>query len=119
MVSPSLRAVIERGFGAGELAGDDVAAGAAEHPVCGDRIELSVQHAAGFVRAVRWRASGCPATMAIAALAAEVLSDVAVADLQAVLQRAIATHGGLKRHEHHAQAMILRALHQAIAGSGA
>ena len=114
MVTSSLRAVLERGYGAGELTGDDVVSGSAEHPICGDRVQLSVQMAPGLVRAVRWRASGCPASMAIAALAAEVLLDVAVLDLDATLRQAIGKHGGLARHEHHAESMVLRALHEAI-----
>ena len=118
MVTASLRAVLERGFGAGELVGDDVGHGFAEHVVCGDQLQLCVQHEHGMVRAVRWRASGCPASIALAALAAEVLVDVSADKLQQVLQAAIASHGGLQRHEHHAEAMLLRALRVALPGAG-
>ena len=114
MVTEALKGVLERGFGVGELAGEDVGSGFAEHPICGDRVQLSVQHEGGVIRAVRWRADGCPASMAIAALAAEVLVDVPSKDLAATLHEAIGSHGGLARHEHHAEAMVLRALHEAI-----
>ncbi len=116
MVTAALKVVLERGFGVGELTGEDVGSGFAEHPICGDRVQLSVQHAGGVVREVRWRADGCPASMAIAALAAEVLVDVPVTDLEDVLRQAIGSHGGLARHEHHAEAMVVRALHEAIGG---
>ena len=118
MVTAALKAVLERGFGVGELEGEDVGSGFAEHPICGDRVQLSVQHADGVVRSVRWRADGCPASMAIAALAAEVIVDVPAQDLETVLRRAIGSHGGLARHEHHAEAMVVRALHEAIGATG-
>ena len=66
MVGAGLRALLLRGEGVGELEGG--ALGCAEHPVCGDRMELSVRVQGGRVQAVRWRASGCPASMAMAAL---------------------------------------------------
>lgn len=116
MVTEALKAVLERGFGVGELTGEDVGSGFAEHPICGDRVQLSVQHAGGVVHAVRWRADGCPASMAIAALAAEVLVDVPTTNMAAVLHQAIATHGGLARHEHHAEKMVVRALQEALEG---
>ena len=116
MVTEALKAVLERGFGVGELAGEHVGNGFAEHPICGDRVQLSVQCEADVVKLVRWRADGCPASMAIAALAAEVLVDVPVAAFEDVLHQAIGSHGGLKRHEHHAEAMVVRAIREALGG---
>lgn len=114
MVTESLKSVLQRGFGVGELAGDQVSTGFAEHPICGDQVELSVQQDGGLVRAVRWRASGCPASMAVAALAAQVMVDIAIDDIDKVLSQAIRSHGGLARHERHAEAMVLRALRDAL-----
>jgi len=114
MVSEGLREVLQRGDGVGELEGDGVASGFAEHAICGDQVQLSVRSTDGTVNEVRWRANGCPASMAIAALAAEVLRDVAVVDLETVLHEAITARGGLQRHEHHAEKMVLRALHEAL-----
>jgi NifU-like protein involved in Fe-S cluster formation len=82
--------------------------------VCGDRVQLSVLHEQGKIRAVRWRAAGCPASMAVAALCAKVLVDVPVTSAAAVLREAIAAHGGLAPHERHAEGMALRALATAV-----
>lgn len=114
MVAEGLREVLERGVGVGELVGDDAASGFAEHAICGDQVQMSVRTAGAQLLEVRWRASGCPASMAIAALAAEVLREVPVADLDVVLRQAIAARGGLKRHEHHAEKMVLQALREAL-----
>ena len=118
MVADGLRAVLERGDGSGDLEGDGVAIGSAEHPVCGDHVQLGVRcdvvDGTRVVRAVRWRARGCPASMAVAALCAKVLSDVPVATVDEVVRSAIASHGGLARHERHAEAIALRALHDAL-----
>lgn len=110
MVGPRLREVLQRADGVGECEGPDVVTGAAEHPVCGDRVQLSVQRRDGRVLQLRWRAEGCPATLAVAALAAQVLVDVPAAEVATRLRAAIAAHGGLQAHERHAEAMVLRAL---------
>ncbi|HEX6810505.1 MAG TPA: iron-sulfur cluster assembly scaffold protein [Planctomycetota bacterium] len=115
MVSEGLRQVLLAGEGVGELAGPGTGQGVADHPVCGDRVQLSVQHEAGTIRAVRWRAAGCPASMAVAALCAKVLVDVPVAQAPSALRSAIAAHGGLAAHERHAEGMVLRALAAAVA----
>jgi len=114
MVGAGLRALLLRGDGVGELEGG--ALGCAEHPVCGDRMELSVRVQGGRVQAVRWRASGCPASMAMAALCSEVLVDVPVDAVEQVLVEGVAARGGLQRHEQHAQKMALRALADALGG---
>lgn len=98
---------------AGELEGDDVRRGRAEHPVCGDLVELSLRCVHGRIEAVRWRASGCPATMAVTALCANVLHGTAPADATAALAAAVAAHGGLAVHERHAEALVGRALRAA------
>ena len=117
MVAESLRERARRGIGAGDCEGPDVVRGAAEHPVCGDRVELSLRVHDGVVQELRWRAAGCPAVFAVAALAAEVLVAVPTATVAAVLHEALAGHGGLASHERHAEAMVCRALHGAL-GNG-
>lgn len=112
MVSEALRELLERGEGVGEIEGG--ADGYAEHPVCGDRMQLSVLVQDGVVRSVRWRASGCPASMALAALCSEVLVDVPVHDAERALAAGLAARGGLQRHEQHAEKMALRALREAL-----
>lgn len=117
MVAESLRERARRGTGAGECEGPDVVRGAAEHPVCGDRLELSLRVRDGVVHELRWRAVGCPALFAVAALSAEVLAEVPVAELVTRLREALHAHGGLAVHERHAEAMLGRALQQAL-GTG-
>jgi len=112
----SLRRVMIAAPGAGRLAGVDVRTGRAEHPVCGDEVEVDFDLRDGVVQEFRWRASGCPATTAVAAAAADAWRrGVAVADLPAALQQRLAALGGLARHEHHAVALLLRAVAQAVA----
>lgn len=110
MVGPRWQALASRGEGVGELVGPDVVVGRAEHPVCGDVLELSLRVVAGVVTEARWRASGCPATVAVAALAAATLPGTALAAAAAALRQAVAGHGGLAATERHAEAMALRAL---------
>jgi NifU-like protein involved in Fe-S cluster formation len=113
VVSERLRLVLEHGRGVGDCSGDDVRSGSAEHPVCGDRVQLSLRLAGGVITELRWRAAGCPASMAVAALAAQELAGVAPDAAPAALRAAIAAHGGLGAHERHAEGMVLRALAQA------
>jgi NifU-like protein involved in Fe-S cluster formation len=113
MVAPRLHEVLVRGEGAGACAGEGVRSAGATHPVCGDHVELSVRRSGAMILEVRWRAAGCPAAMAVAALAAKVLKDVAVVAAAEVLRQAVAAHGGLAAHERHAEAIVLRALAEA------
>lgn len=115
MVDQRLRDVLLRAEGVGEFEGPGSAQGSADHPVCGDRVVLSVRREGAVLRSVRWRASGCPASMAVAALAAKVLVNVAAADAAAVLRSAIGAHGGLAAHERHAEGVTMRALAAALA----
>lgn len=110
MVAPRLREVMLAGAGAGACSGPGVAVGAAEHAACGDEVQLSVHITDGVIHEVRWRATGCPATVAVAALAAKVLRELPAATAAAELRTAIAAHGGLAAHERHAEAVVLRAL---------
>jgi NifU-like protein involved in Fe-S cluster formation len=114
MVGVRLREVLVAGELAGECSGPDVSNGAAEHPVCGDQVQLSLRRSGDVIVEARWRAAGCPASVAVAALAARVLAGVPVAEAAAVLRAAIVAHGGLAAHEGHAEAMALRALAAAI-----
>lgn len=115
MVSERLRAVMLRAAGAGELLGDGVRRGLAEHPVCGDRVQLTLRIAGGRIEDLRWQANGCPAAMAVAALAADTLAGAPLADVAARLRQALADHGGLAAHERHAEGLVLRALAAATA----
>lgn len=118
MVSDRLRQVMLRAEGMGEIVGSGVQRGRAEHPVCGDVIELHVRIAAERIDQLRWRAIGCPAAMAVTALAGEVLPGTAMSAAASTLQAALAAHGGLAAHERHAEGLLLRALAQAAASKG-
>ncbi|MBX3463867.1 MAG: iron-sulfur cluster assembly scaffold protein [Planctomycetes bacterium] len=113
MVSARLRQLLLAAEGGGALDGDDVRRGVADHPVCGDRVELSLRLDAGRIESLRWRAQGCPAAMAVAALAAKVLPGAALAAAPATLHAAIADHGGLEPAERHAEGLVVRALQAA------
>lgn len=114
MVSERLRDVMLAADGAGALAGDDVRHGAATHPVCGDEVELFVRLDGRAIRDLGWLAAGCPATMAVTALARSALVGAPIDDAEARLHAAITELGGLARQERHAAAIVLRAL--AMAG---
>ncbi|MCR9248455.1 MAG: iron-sulfur cluster assembly scaffold protein [bacterium] len=110
MVRGRLREVMLAAVGAGDLEGDDVCRGSSSHPVCGDHVEISLRMQGDDVIDLRWRAAGCPATMAVTALAAGALPGHAIDECPAILAKAIADHDGLARHERHAEALVLRAL---------
>lgn len=118
MVSPQLRALLAAAPGAGRLIGDDVRTGNAEHPVCGDRLELDVRLADGVIVAFAWRASACPATTAVAAAAATCLPGKTLVTAAQELRACVQQAGGLQVHERHAEALLLRALQAACPGAG-
>ena len=114
MVSPALRELMQRGELVGVCDGPEVRTGSAEHGVCGDQVQLSVRCRDGRLLEVRWLAQGCPATLAIAALAARTWTDLPHSEATDALSAAIAGHGGLAAHERHAAALVLRALAAAM-----
>jgi NifU-like protein involved in Fe-S cluster formation len=113
VVSDALRAVMVAADGAGTLAGVGVGRGRAEHPVCGDVVEVHVR-AGAAIEELAWRADGCPACLAVAAAARGALRGVALADGPARLRQRLAALGGLAPHERHAEQLFLRALAQAL-----
>ena len=113
MVSPALRELMVRAPGAGTLAGEGVHTGSAEHPVCGDLVEIDVRLAGDRIEALRWRAQGCPASHAVAAVAGESLPGTPLAQAAAVLRRALAQLGDLGPTERHAERLVLTALQHA------
>jgi len=117
MVGAALRDLLGASTRIGACTGVGVRTGNAGHPVCGDEVQLSVRLDAGRFVDVRWRATGCPASMAVAALAADVLVGVAVGAAADVLRQAIARHGGLAAAERHAEALVLRAVAAASGGA--
>jgi NifU-like protein involved in Fe-S cluster formation len=112
-----LHELLVRGAGAGSLSSGEgvVGRGGATHPACGDEVEVDVRVVDGRIRELRWRAQACPASTAVAALAAEVLHDVPAADAVAHFEQAAAAVGGLAGHERHAIGLVGRALAAAVA----
>ena len=108
MVSDALRQVMLRAPGMGSLDGDGVATASAEHPVCGDELEFDCRIRDGRVLELAWRASACPATMAVAAAAAEAVVDLPVTDCADAVARRVQDLGGLARTERHALELARR-----------
>jgi NifU-like protein involved in Fe-S cluster formation len=115
MVTKALRDVMLAADGAGRLTGDGVSTGCAEHPVCGDRIELDCRIVAGTVVEVAWRAEGCPATMAVVAAASAAWTGQPVVAAEERIRQRLQALGGLEATESHALSMLLRALREAAA----
>lgn len=127
MVTPQLAALAAAAKGAGRIEGENptgaaVGTGRAEHPVCGDEVEVDLAVDGGRIVDLRWRAHGCPATYAVAAVAHAALVGWNVDGALQRLREALAQRGDLSKTERHAEAMFGRALAAAIAvrrGTGA
>lgn len=109
-MNAALAALLRAAPGAGELAGDDVRVARAEHPVCGDEVELFVRLAGGAVTEFAWRARGCPACVAVAAAAHGAVVGARLEDAPARLAARVAALGGLSPAEQHALKLIGEAL---------
>lgn len=116
MVGPQWRDLLVAGERSGECSGPGVVVGSAEHPACGDQVQLSLRLEHGKIAEARWRASGCPASLAVAALAARTLDGVDCDAAARVLREAIAARGGLAAYERHAETLVLQALAAALGG---
>lgn len=116
MVSDALRRLALAAEGAGELAGADVRAGSSEHPVCGDVVTVFVRVAAGAILDCRWQASGCPATVAVAAAARSAWLGAPLTAAAPLLHARLEQLGGLAAHERHAERLLLDALARVTTG---
>jgi NifU-like protein involved in Fe-S cluster formation len=114
MVGPALRQLLLEAPGAGSLAGPGVLTGAAEHPVCGDVVEVDLRLAGGCIDALAWRAQGCPASLAVAAAAATSLPGVASTAVASALRQRLQQLGDLGEHERHAERLVLDAVRAAL-----
>jgi len=116
-VKNALREVMIAAEGAGELTGEGIGEGDAEHPICGDRIRVYCRVVDGVIDDLSWKASGCPATMAVAAASPLALFGVPVDEAPERLHRRLQSLGGLGAHEGHAEKLFLEALTRAL-GAG-
>lgn len=104
--------------GAGALDGAGVVAGDAEHPVCGDLVSVSLRlRAPGVIEDLRWRAMGCPASLAVAAAAPAALRGAPVGEVAARLRQRLAALGDLAAHERHAERLFVAAVSRALAAA--
>ncbi len=117
MVSKALRALMVSGEGSGELTGSDVLRASAEHPICGDRVQVTLRCADAVITDFAWRAAGCPATLAIVAAAAQIAVGVSRREFASRLHQQLATLGGIDAHEQHAEKMVVRAVEAAFGSS--
>ncbi len=99
--------------GAGQLEGPDVRSGEAEHPVCGDHVQVDCRLQDDLIVALAWRAQGCPACMAVAAAAPQALLNLPISQAAHNLHQRLQDLGGLASTEQHAERLFLRALSQA------
>ncbi len=123
MVTPQLAALAAAAKGAGRIECAEsthacVGTGRAEHPMCGDEVEVDLAVDAGRIVDLRWRAHGCPATYAVAAVAHAALVGWNVDGATQRLREALAQRGDLAKTERHAEAMFGRALAAALAARG-
>ncbi len=85
--------------------------GEARHPVCGDHLVLFLSVREGFVVEAGFKAMGCPASMAVASAATELLAGMPSEGLSgAIAARYVATHGELPSVHGHALKLVERAL---------
>jgi NifU-like protein involved in Fe-S cluster formation len=99
--------------GAGVLEGEGVRIGRAEHPACGDEVQVFARLRGEQVVELAWRARGCPACVAVAAAAHGALVGATLAEAPKQLERRLQALGGLGPMERHAATLFLSALAQA------
>jgi nitrogen fixation NifU-like protein len=93
-----------------------VGRGDAENPVCGDRLVLFVRAKDGVIAELRWRATACPATLAVAELAARTCQGRKAdgVTLMTWLRDEVLRLGGLEPTERHALDLLSLALGRAV-----
>ncbi len=94
------------------------ATGRAENPGCGDVVELSLRVEAGEIREARFRAAGCPPTIACASRLTELLQGATIPAALAIRRDALVEAvGGLPDTSRHAAQLPLEALRAALGRS--
>lgn len=104
---PELRKLVTSPIGQGDLAAATVSA-EGENPVCGDRLRFAIRIEDGRIAELRFRATACPATIAVASCAVSVLggSPVPLSSPIETLRNEVQRRGGLSRFEQHALALV-------------
>ncbi|MCA8969184.1 MAG: iron-sulfur cluster assembly scaffold protein [Planctomycetes bacterium] len=88
-----------------------------ENPVCGDRLRFAAHVDEGVLDRLRFRATACPACVAVASCASLVFDGAAwpLTGIEAALQRAVDERGGLTRFEQHALRLVVDVLQRLAA----
>lgn len=111
---PGVAARVARVAWRGELDGA-THHGRATNPVCGDEAEVWIRVAGAVIEAVRWRASGCPPTLAALDLASERIEGATTSAARALTPDELADAlEGLPRTSRHACALAVDAIAAAL-----
>lgn len=85
------------------------------NPVCGDRIRLSLLIDNGIIRTTRYLAYGCPPTLVCGSVLTELIDGKSVAEASTLTRgELIDAAGGLPSRKHHAAALAIEVLGQAL-----
>jgi len=89
-----------------------------ENPGCGDVLQLSVRLENGFIREARFKAQGCPPTIACGSALAEWLQGRTCEEARSIETQALEQMlGGLPPASRHAAALAVEALRKLISGA--
>lgn len=89
--------------------------GRASNPVCGDEAAIWMRVEGETIRAVRWKARGCPPTLAALDLASERIEGLSTTAARAITADDLAAAlVGLPRTSHHACALAVDAIAAAL-----
>src|SRR5437870_10905645 len=89
------------------------------NPVCGDRLRLSLRIRNGRIEAARFLAYGCPPTLACGSMLAEMIEGMSTEEAVKLTRKEIADAlGGLPTRKHHAAALAIETLNNAIGNLG-
>lgn len=106
-MGPELRELARNPVGLGALE-EPTHAASGENPVCGDRVVIEACVENGRIRELGFRATACPACVAVASCAVEVAvgAELPIPTPSSGLRARIDERGGLTRFEQHALALV-------------
>jgi NifU-like protein involved in Fe-S cluster formation len=85
------------------------------NPVCGDRLRLSLKINANRIESVRYLAYGCPPTLVSGSVLTELIDGKTIDEARSLTrEELIEAIGGLPNRKHHAAALAIEALTQAL-----
>jgi NifU-like protein involved in Fe-S cluster formation len=98
----------------GELPGATVVV-EESNPVCGDRLRLSIVINNNRIESVKYLAYGCPPTLVSGSALTELISGRTLDEVESLTrEELIEVIGGLPSRKHHAAALAMEALAQAL-----